>query len=373
MRIGIVCYPTFGGSGVLATELGKALALKGHIVHFITYDRPVRLDHYAPNIFYHQVTPPDYPLFHFLPYESALTSKMVEVARYAELDIFHVHYAIPHASTAFLARQILRSLGRNVPVITTLHGTDITLVGKDAAYEPVVTFSINESDGVTCVSDYLKNITLLNFAITKPIHVIPNFVDLERFKTQSRAGQKTHCFAAPNEKILIHVSNFRKVKRVEDVVGIYEYVQRHIPARLLLVGDGPERSSIERLARDKKLSGVVFVGKQDAVEDLLPMADLFLIPSESESFGLSALEAMACGLPVIGSDAGGLPEVVEDAQNGFLRPIGAAEEMGACALALLTDPALYARFSESASARVENFAIDKIVPMYEELYQNVTP
>lgn len=372
MRIGIVCYPTFGGSGVVATELGKIMAQKGHTVHFITYDRPVRLEHFARNIFFHQVTPPDYPLFHFLPYESALASKMVEVGRYEKLDVFHVHYAIPHASTAFMAREILSSLGYRVPVVTTLHGTDITLVGKDAAYEPVVTFSINKSNGVTSVSEYLKQNTLKNFPITQSIEVIPNFVDVERFSRKKPKSIEKTCIAQANEKILVHISNFRPVKRVTDVVELFSIVQKQISARLLLVGDGPERSRVEHLVREKGLTeNVRFLGKQEAIEDVLAFADLFILPSESESFGLSALEAMACGVPVIGSAAGGLPEVVVHGECGFLSPIGAVEDMADNAILLLTKNDLYSRFSLAATETAHRFTIDKIVPAYENLYQRV--
>ena len=299
MNIGVVCYPTYGGSGVIATELGKALARKGHKVHFITYQEPVRLDSFNENIFYHEVSALDYPLFQYQPYESALASKIVDVAKYEKLDILHVHYAIPHASSALIARSILKERGYDLPFVTTLHGTDITLVGKDPGYKPVVEYSINHSDGITSVSKSLKDDTYNNFGITREIEVIPNFIDFSRFKKTDKDHFKKAI--APNgEKILIHVSNFRKVKRVEDVVLMFELVYKKIPSKLFLVGDGPERSGIEVLCRKLGISDQVrFLGKQDAVEDLLAISDLFILPSETESFGLAALEAMAVEVPVI--------------------------------------------------------------------------
>ena len=310
MNIGIVCYPTFGGSGVIATELGKGLAQKGHNVHFITYKEPARLlDTFNENIFFHEVRLNDYPLFDYAPYETALASKLVDVAINAKLDIFHVHYAIPHASAAYMARQILLQKGIDIPVITTLHGTDITLVGKDPTYEPVVTYSINQSCGVTAVSESLKQDTFAHFDIKNEIEVIPNFIDFSRFKKTNKDHFKKAI--APNgEKILVHTSNFRKVKRVEDVIQIFCKVSSLIPSKLLMMGDGPERQNAEVLARSLCTQmDVRFLGKQEAVEELLAIADVFLMPSETESFGLAALEAMACEVPVVSSNAGGIPEV----------------------------------------------------------------
>ncbi len=299
MRIGIVCYPTFGGSGVVATELGKALAKEGHEIHFITYSQPSRLDFFNENLFYHEVDIRTYPLFQYPPYELALASKMVNVVRYEKLDLLHVHYAIPHASAAYMAKQILKTEGIDIPVVTTLHGTDITLVGKDATYEPVVTFSINQSDGITAVSEDLKKDTYQHFNISKEITVIPNFIDLERFKKQKKDHFK-NAICPKGEKLIVHTSNFRKVKRIEDVVKIFYQVRKHIPAKLLLVGDGPERNNIETLCRKLNvIEDVRFLGKLEAIEEVLSVADLFVMPSEKESFGLAALEAMACEVPVV--------------------------------------------------------------------------
>ncbi len=318
MNIGIVCYPTFGGSGVVATELGKALAQRGHRVHFITYSQPVRLDFFNENLFYHEVYIPPYPLFQFPPYELALASKMVDIAQNEKLDVLHVHYAIPHASAAFMAKQILLTRGIRIPVVTTLHGTDITLVGKDASYEPVVTFSINQSDGVTSVSADLRKETYEYFAIEKEIEVIPNFINLDRFQKQEKGHFKS-AIAPEGEKLLVHTSNFRSVKRVDDVVNIFAGVRKQIPAKLLLVGDGPDRPRIEKLCRDIGLcQDVRFLGKLEAVEEVLSIADLFLMPSEKESFGLAALEAMACEVPVVSTNAGGIPELNEHGITGMV-------------------------------------------------------
>jgi N-acetyl-alpha-D-glucosaminyl L-malate synthase BshA len=371
MNIGIVCYPTYGGSGVVATELGKSLAESGHIIHFITYNRPIRLDLFSENIFYHEVRPPDYPLFDFVPYESALASTMVDVARFNDLDIFHVHYAIPHAAVAFLAKQILIECGKHVPVITTLHGTDITLVGKDKSYEPVVRFSINQSDGVTAVSEFLKKDTLDHFQIDKDIRVIPNFVDVERFKPQDKDHFRK--MIAPNgEKLLVHTSNFRKVKRIEDVILTFARVQEKIPSKLLMVGDGPERNHAENLCRELHLcDSILFLGNQNAVEEIYAIGDLFLIPSGSESFGLSALEAMACGIPVLSSDVGGLPEVVINGKTGFSSSVGDVDKMSRDALYLLSDKAVWQTFSDQALAHARTFAKNLIVPVYEDFYKEV--
>ena len=319
MKIGIVCYPTFGGSGVVATELGKALGKLGHEVHFMTYSQPMRLDFFNQNIFYHEVTLQSYPLFKYPPYEMALASKMVDITKFAKLDLLHVHYAIPHASAAYQAKQILALQGINLPFITTLHGTDITLVGKDPSYEPVVSFSINKSDGVTAVSNNLREDTLKLFDIEKDIRVIPNFIDLDRFKRQKKEHFKT-AICPNDEKLIVHTSNFRKVKRVEDALRIFKHISDKIPAKLLLVGDGPHRVNVEALSRELGVAeNVRFLGKLDAVEEVLSVADLFLMPSEKESFGLAALEAMACEVPVISSNAGGIPELNKHGVTGFVQ------------------------------------------------------
>ncbi|MBW8686537.1 N-acetyl-alpha-D-glucosaminyl L-malate synthase BshA [Chitinophaga rhizophila] len=373
MRIGIVCYPTYGGSGVLATELGKALADKGHMVHFITYQQPVRLNAFHANIYYHEVQVPTYPLFDFPPYESALSSTMVDVILNQQLDLLHVHYAIPHASTAYLAKQIVSKQGRIVPFITTLHGTDITLVGKDKTYAPVVTFSINESDAITAVSNNLREETYKSFQIEKDIEVIYNFVDTERFKRRAAELMHFRNAIAPNgEKILLHVSNFRKVKRVPDVVKVFQQVRAKMPAKLLLVGDGPDRPAIESMCRDMHLCGDVrFVGKQEQLEDVMSIADLFLLPSDYESFGLAALEAMAAEVPVISSNAGGLPEVNIHGKTGFLSPVGDVNSMATHAIQLLEDEQLLAAMRKGALEQAQRFHIDNIIPQYEALYEEV--
>jgi L-malate glycosyltransferase len=370
MKIGIVCYPTFGGSGVVATELGKALAQKGHKIHFITYSQPARLDFFNENLFYHEVNIPSYPLFQYPPYELALASKMVDIVKFEKLDVLHVHYAIPHASAAYMAKQILKTHGIEIPVITTLHGTDITLVGKDASYEPVVTFSINASDGVTAVSDDLRTETYSHFRIEKDIKVIPNFINLDRFRKQQKDHFKSAICPA-GEKLLIHTSNFRAVKRVHDVMHIFDRVRKQIPAKLLLVGDGPDRPRIEKLTRELDAwSDVRFLGKLEAVEEVLSVADLFLMPSEKESFGLAALEAMACEVPVISTDAGGIPELNLHGQTGFVSKVGDVDDMVKNALYVLDDENL-PRFKANARARAEEFAVDRIVPLYENFYQQI--
>jgi N-acetyl-alpha-D-glucosaminyl L-malate synthase BshA len=369
MKIGIVCYPTFGGSGVLATELGKALAQKGHEVHFITYQQPVRLDRFDPHIIYHEVQVPTYPLFDFPPYETALASTMVDVIKNRQLDLLHVHYAIPHASAAYMAKQILAKEGIHIPVITTLHGTDITLVGRDKTYAPVVTFSINESDAITAVSQNLREETYKYFAITKEIEVIRNFVDVNRF---SRKGIDAFRKAiAPNgEKLLLHASNFRKIKRVTDVVRIFANVKKEVPAKLLFVGDGPERSTAEDLSRELGVcNDILFVGKQEQMEDILAIADIFLLTSEYESFGLAALEAMAAGVPVISTDAGGLAEINIHEQTGFLSPVGDVATMSNYALRLLKDEKLLSTFRERAHQQALQFDINTVIPTYEALYE----
>jgi L-malate glycosyltransferase len=370
IKIGIVCYPTFGGSGVVATELGKALAQQGHQVHFITYSQPSRLDFLSENLFYHEVSIRSYPLFEYPPYELALASKMVSVVKNENLDLLHVHYAIPHASAAYMAKQILKTQGINIPVVTTLHGTDITLVGKDASYEPVVTFSINQSDGVTAVSEDLRKETYLHFKITNEIGVIPNFIDLEKFKKQKKDHfKKAIC---PNDEVLVvHTSNFRKVKRIGDVVKIFNNIHKEIPAKLLMIGDGPERDHAEQLCREFNIShDVRFLGKLEAVEEVLSVADLFLMPSEKESFGLAALEAMACEVPVISSDTGGIPELNINGVTGFMSPVGDVESMTKNALIVL-DKNNLPKFKANALKRAQEFDISRILPLYEAYYQKI--
>lgn len=371
MKIGIVCYPTFGGSGVIATELGKALADHGHQVHFVTYNQPARLDFFSANLFYHEVSVSNYPLFDYPPYELALASRLVDVVRFEKLDILHVHYAIPHASAAFMAKQILLTYGISIPVVTTLHGTDITLVGKDRTFKPVVTFSINQSDGVTTVSQNLRDNTYEFFEITKDIRVIPNFVDLNRFSLKAKDHFKK-AIAPEGEKIIVHTSNFRSVKRTEDVVRIFAKVVEKIPSKLLMVGDGKERSECEQLCRDLGVSSEVrFLGKQDAIEEILSVADLFMMPSKSESFGLAALEAMACKVPVISSNAGGLPELNIDGVTGFLKDVGDVDGMAEKAIYILEDEQRLNEFKENALSRAKEFDLVKILPLYENYYVEV--
>ena len=369
MKIGIVCYPTFGGSGVLATELGKALAEKGHEIHFITYQQPVRLSGFHTNIFYHEVRVPTYPLFDFPPYELALASTMVDVILNHDLDLIHAHYAIPHASAAYTAKQIVKGkIGRSVPVITTLHGTDITLVGRDKTYEPVVTFSINESDAITAVSENLKQETLKHFDIKKEIQVIHNFVDLKRFNKKPLAAFKK-VIAPHDEKIIIHASNFRKIKRIEDVIEIFRRIHTATPAKLLMVGDGPERPIAEDLARQFGIEADIrFLGKQEQMEDILAVSDLFLLPSEYESFGLVALEAMAASTVVISSNAGGLCEINIDGKTGYTANVGDVETMSNKAIELLKDEAKLKAFKHNALEQAKRFDIHNIIPIYEELY-----
>ena len=368
MRIGIVCYPTFGGSGVLATELGKALADKNHQVHFITYQQPVRLSEFNANIFYHEVRVPTYPLFDYPPYETALASAMVDVIANNDLDLLHVHYAIPHASAAYMAKQILLKQGKSIPVITTLHGTDITLVGKDKTYAPVVTFSINESDAITAVSNNLRDETYKSFKIEKEIEVIHNFVDVRRFNKKPIDAFRR--VIAPNgEKILMHASNFRKIKRVPDVVKIFAKVKEQIPSKLLFVGDGPERPAAESLARELNIfDDIRFVGRQEQMEDILAIADLFLLTSDYESFGLAALEAMAAGVPVISSNGGGLPEINVNGVTGYMSNVGDIDEMSKNALHILQDEAILKQFKRQAYKHATSFDIHNIVPKYELLY-----
>lgn len=371
MNIAIVCYPTFGGSGVLATELGKALAETGHNIHFITYQQPVRLSGFHANIFYHEVRVPTYPLFDFPPYETALASTMVDVVNNNDIDILHVHYAIPHAAAAYMAKQILAKQGKKLPVITTLHGTDITLVGRDKTYSPVVTFSMEESDVLTAVSNNLKEETYRNFTIEKPIEVIYNFVDVKRFNKKPVDAFKK-LIAPNNEKIIVHASNFRKVKRVMDVVQTFLLVNKKIPSRLLLLGDGPERPEIEAFTRGcEDCAEIKFLGKQEQMEDILPIADLFMLTSEYESFGLAALEAMAAEVPVISTNAGGLPEINVDGYCGYMSEVGDVKSMSENAIKILSDETVHRRFKANALAQANKFDIANIVPLYEQLYTRV--
>lgn len=370
MKIGIVCYPTFGGSGVLATELGMALSEKGHEVHFITYQQPVRL-HFHPNVYYHEVSVPAYPLFDFPPYETVLTGTLVDVIANNNLDILHVHYAIPHASAAYFAMQILKKQGKDIPFITTLHGTDITLVGRDPKYMPVVTFSMNESSAITAVSDNLKKETYRWFHIEKDIHVIPNFVDTQRFQHSDKEHFKK-MLAPQGERILAHVSNFRKVKRVEDVIRIFEKVHKQIPSKLLMIGDGPERPNAEELCRTLGIcNDIRFLGKQEQVDEILSITDLFILPSEYESFGLAALEAMACGVPVISTNTGGLPEINVPGVTGYLSDVGDIDSMAKGAIDILSSEERLQSFKENALNHTRNFERDNIVPLYEQLYEQV--
>ncbi len=370
MKIGIVCYPTFGGSGVVATELGKGLAKKGHQIHFITYSQPSRLDFLNENLFYHEVDFHTYPLFEYPPYETALASKMVSVVKNEGLDLMHVHYAIPHASAAHMAKEILQQQGITMPVVTTLHGTDITLVGKDASYEPVVTFSINQSDGITAVSEDLRTETFKYFNITKEIEVIPNFIDLEKFKKQKKDHFKK-AICPGGEMLVVHISNFRKVKRVQDVVKIFSNIRKEIPAKLLMIGDGPERNNTEALCRElNTCDDIRFLGKLEAVEEVLSVADLFLMPSEKESFGLAALEAMACEVPVVSTNVGGVPELNLQGITGFLSPVGDVEDMSRKSLFIL-DKNNLPTFKANALKRAQEFDIKKILPLYEAYYKKV--
>lgn len=370
MKIGIVCYPTFGGSGVLATELGKALAEKGHEIHFITYQQPVRLNGFHTNIFYHEVRVPTYPLFDYPPYELALASTMVDVILNHDLDLIHAHYAIPHASAAYTAKQIVKQkTGRSVPVITTLHGTDITLVGRDKTYEPVVTFSINESDAITAVSENLRAETFKHFDIIKEIEVIHNFVDVNRFNKKAVAAFR-QVIAPNNEKIIIHASNFRKIKRIDHVMEIFKNIHDALPAKLLMVGDGPERPLAEDLTRQYGLeSDVRFLGKQEQMEELLAVSDVFLLPSEYESFGLAALEAMAASTVVISTDAGGLGEINIHGVTGYTSPVGDVAKMSKNAIELLQDETKLKAFKHNALKEAKLFDIHHIIPKYEELYR----
>ncbi len=371
MKIGVVCYPTYGGSGIVATELGKAFADMGHEVHFISYSQPVRLDVFSKNMFFHEVAISDYPLFEYSPYELTLTSKLVDVAIHEKLDLLHVHYAIPHASAAYSAKQILKSKGIELPFITTLHGTDITLLGKDESFQPVIEFAINHSDAVTTVSESLKKDTHDFFNITKQIQVIPNFIDFKHYQNQYDKELKK--YIAPNgEKIITHVSNFRKVKRVEHVIRIFDGVNKEISSKLLLVGDGPERLKMEALCRKLGLCDLVkFMGKSKSIEAFLSVSDLFLLPSEAESFGLVALESMACGVPVVSSNVGGLPELNVQGQTGYLCDLGDVEGMVTKALDIFTDDKTLETFKGKALEHSKKYDLKEVIPLYEKLYASV--
>ncbi|HZW77911.1 MAG TPA: N-acetyl-alpha-D-glucosaminyl L-malate synthase BshA [Flavobacteriaceae bacterium] len=369
MNIGIVCYPTFGGSGVVATELGLALAEKGNQVHFITYKQPVRLEFLSRNIHFHQVSVPEYPLFHFQPYELALSSKLVDMVKLHNIELLHVHYAIPHAYAGYMAKQMLAAEGIFIPMVTTLHGTDITLVGNHPFYKPAVTFSINNSDIVTSVSESLKRDTLELFDITKEIHVVPNFIDIPS-KVAPVGRCQRHLMAGEEEKIITHISNLRSVKRVTDVIEIFDLIQRQIASRLIIVGDGPERDKCERLTREKGIEDkVVFLGNSNEVDKILCFSDLFLLPSEKESFGLAALEAMATGVPVISSNTGGLPEVNIHGESGFLSDVGNVEEMAANAIKILASEESLKTFKKRAVEMALKFDTKNIVPLYMNLYR----
>ena len=369
MRIGIVLYPTFGGSGIVATELGKALSKKGHEIHFITYSEPVRLGELRKNIFYHEVRTSDYPLFKFTPYEQVLTSKLVDVVKFERLDLLHVHYAIPHASAAYMAQQILKDQGVEIPFVTTLHGTDITLVGKDPSFEPVINFSINKSNRVTAVSENLKKETFELFDIKNNIEVIPNFICLKEYKLDNNDYYKKR-FAPNNEKVICHISNFRKVKRIEDVIIAFEGSSKETDVKLLLVGDGPERARLEQISRNSKFSkNIFFLGSLKSTKEVLNISDLFMLPSSKESFGLSALEAMACGVPVIASESGGIPEVVLHGESGLLNSVRDTYQMTKNALKLLSNESLLKSFKSNAYKQAMKFDIELILPKYEKLYE----
>ncbi len=368
MNIGIVCYPTYGGSGVVATELGSYLAKRGHKVHFITYSQPVRLDILEENIYYHEVNVHDYPLFQYQPYELALSSKMVDTVLNEGIELLHVHYAIPHAYAAYMAKKILADKGLKIPVVTTLHGTDITLVGRNPSYKPAVTFSINHSDYVTSVSENLKKETVKFFVVRKDIEVIPNFIDLSLYEGEHNCSKAA--LAAPGEKLVAHISNFRKVKRLGDVMDVFNAILKEVPSRLILLGDGPEREKAEQHAKTLGiLDKVTFLGKTNEIERILCMSDLFLLPSETESFGLAALEAMAAKVPVISTNTGGLPEVNIHGETGFMSNVGDVADMARNSLRILKDEALLEQMKEAAYARAQTFSIQNILPRYEELYE----
>lgn len=369
MKIAIVCYPTFGGSGVVATELGLELAKKGHEIHFITYRQPVRLALLNPNVHYHEVNVPEYPLFHYQPYELALSSKLVDMVKLYKIELLHVHYAIPHAYAGYMAKQILKSEGIFIPMVTTLHGTDITLVGNHPGYKPAVTFSINKSDVVTSVSQSLKDETLSKFKIKKEIYVIPNFIELDKIRNENQISCHRSFMAKKEERIITHISNFRRVKRIPDIIKIFYKIQQKIPAKLMMVGDGPEKEKAEQLCEELGISDkVIFFGNSNEIDQILSYSDLFLLPSETESFGLAALEAMAWSVPVISSNSGGLPEVNFDGESGYLSDVGDVDNMAENALKILSDDKSLAGFRERALNVAQRFDIKNILPLYEELY-----
>ncbi|MCB9241633.1 MAG: N-acetyl-alpha-D-glucosaminyl L-malate synthase BshA [Flavobacteriales bacterium] len=371
MKIGIVCYPTYGGSGVVATELGKFFGTQGHEVHFISYDQPARLDFFNERLYYHEVSVSDYPLFRYPPYEIALSSKIVDTVINAGLDVLHVHYAIPHAAAAVMAKYILKERGINIPIITTLHGTDITLVGRDATYGPVITYSLNQSDGITAVSQSLKNDTLELFPIHNEIEVIPNFVDMTRFSKKPREHFK-RAIAPNGERVIVHTSNFRKVKRVDDVIEVFRLINKQIPSRLLMIGDGPERIRVERECRECDMCDQIsFLGKQDAVEELLSVSDLFIMPSETESFGLAALEAMACQVPVISTNTGGLPEVNIHGKTGFTCAVGDIQSMAKYGIEILESDEQLNQFKQAALEHAMTFDINTVGPLYMTYYEQI--
>ena len=369
MKIGIVCYPTFGGSGVVATELGIALSRRGHEIHFITYKQPVRLDLLGGTIHFHEVSVPEYPLFHYQPYELALSSKLVDMVKLHRIEVLHVHYAIPHAYAAYMAKQILATEGIHIPIVTTLHGTDITLVGNHPFYKPAVTFSINASDVVTSVSQSLKDDTLRLFDITNEINVIPNFIDVQKYEEAKLAECQRHLLANISERIVTHVSNFRKVKRIDDVIKVFYRIQKKVPSKLIMVGDGPEFEPAEQLVRDLGIEeNVIFLGKSNEVDKILCFSDLFLLPSETESFGLAALEAMASGVPVISSNTGGIPEVNIDGVSGYLANVGDIDTMGDKAIEILQNDQVLSQFKKDAKNVAKKFDLEAIVGNYEQLY-----
>lgn len=370
MKIAIVCYPTFGGSGVVATELGLELARRGHEIHFITYSQPVRLALLNPNVHYHEVNVPEYPLFHYQPYELALSSKLVDMVKLYKIELLHVHYAIPHAYAGYMAKQMLADEGINIPMVTTLHGTDITLVGNHPFYKPAVTFSINKSDFVTSVSQSLKDATLKLFNIKNEIEVIPNFIELDKNIIDPTVSCGRSVMAKENERIITHISNFRKVKRIPDVIKIFYNIQKEIPAKLMMVGDGPEKEKAEYLCEELGIHDkVIFFGNSNEIDKILSYTDLFLLPSETESFGLAALEAMAWGVPVISSNSGGLPEVNLDGISGYLSKVGDIEEMALNALRILKEDTVLAEFKKNALSVAKRFDIKNILPLYEDLYR----
>ncbi|ACF13004.1 glycosyl transferase group 1 [Chloroherpeton thalassium ATCC 35110] len=371
MRIGITCYPTYGGSGVIATELGKALAARGHVVHFISYALPFRLKEFSSNIFYHEVDVTNYPLFEYPPYSIALASKMADIISFESLELLHVHYAIPHAMSALLAKEMLKEKEdrhQNFKLVTTLHGTDITIVGKDPSMAEAVRLGVNRSDGVTTVSDFLRQQTISNFETKKHIEVIPNFIDTKEF-IRDECAQFRNVFALPEEKVLIHISNFRPVKRVKEVIKIFYHINKAIPCRMLLIGDGPERMDAEMLSRKLDIADKVkFLGRQEALVALLSISDLMIMPSESESFGLAALEAMACGVPVLATAVGGLPELIQNGVDGCLQPLENVEQMADCAISILQNQEVHQRFAKNARAKAETYDTDDIVSLYEAFY-----